>query len=506
MNRARSSPTGQLSVPPSDPALAMQLLASLLLGFGLPLGVYAALNATGHDTSGPVYALALASVILDMLLAVLAGITILRISRSRRRPDAGYPPASAILLTDPSSAPRAVETSTLALLQTVYRSPVQVVVCPCTSEQEQAIAHFGRLHGHRLDVVQPAGTGAAPQLSAALPAVRGQVVGIFRAGQRPFPDAYLRAWYWLARGYAAVGGGLLLRTTAPRVHRLEAVESAAAGMVPPTVFGPEDAAAGCLEGNIYLPLRLLQRIVAEDRLSGVVPAQRRRSFLATWLAYCRRRLREETDLHETPVSAPRLQAVGAPPRRALDLPVRAALGWHAAYAWLSAQVPIAAVLLIWSHGLHPRSTWLVALLALLLLYVLGTNIVRAVFAYAASPPELARHRPWFVDYALLSAGFYRGLNHTLARAAQLRIMGTGTAAVAPPAGQRDGWSSTLPAGGALSDEDLAGLKTWLLRVATNPYNVEILASIADDAPAFAQIVEAYGRARDGALTSQSESA
>ena len=282
----------------------------------------------------------------------------------------------------------------------------------------------------------PDSTSKAQNVNAALRVVEGEFVGIFDADHHPMPDAFERAWRWIADGADVVQGHCVIRNADKSwLTRLVAVEFeqlyavAHPGRAALHGFGIFGGSNGYWRTSALEQVRLRASFLTEDieasmrtlgaggRLVSDPGLISRELAPDTVSALWSQRMRWAQGWFQ--VSCRHLGTSLRSPRLSLrqKLGVTYLLGWRELYPWIvMAAWPLLGFLAWRDGGLDFASP----IFMLATLFVTLAGPVQTLAAWRLSAPELRRHRRWFVLAALANVVAYMEFKNIIARVAHLK--------------------------------------------------------------------------------------
>ncbi|MGL5816512.1 MAG: glycosyltransferase [Phycicoccus sp.] len=436
-----------------------QFALTVLLGVALP---FAALVLAGPY--GPATATTLHAVVVTALAVTTASVWAEGFASLRRNPlpptPAGPPPrASAVVAAYlPNESATIVETIR-AVLDTDYPDLELVLAynrprrLPVEDQLEEMAAHDPRL---RLVPVEGS-LSKAQNVNAALAVVTGEFVGIFDADHHPAPDAFSRAWRWIASGHDVVQGRCLVRNgEVSVVSRLVAVEfECIYGVSHPgrsrlhgfAVFGGSN---GYWRTSVLRRTRMRSSMLTEDIDASIRvvggggriahdPALHSSELAPTTLsALWWQRLRWSQGWFQV------ARAHGSDIGNRFSLSRRQRLGmafllrWREITPWMSQFALALVAYALWQAGGSWSKVPLSLPLTLLLLVSLSTAPAQTVFGWRNATPAMRRHPLWFLGYLVVGFLAYGEWRNTVARVAHVReLTGTRDWIVTPRGSQPD---------------------------------------------------------------------
>ncbi|MGL5850106.1 MAG: glycosyltransferase family 2 protein [Phycicoccus sp.] len=301
------------------------------------------------------------------------------------------------------------------------------------------------VHDPRLRLVPVEGsTSKAQNVNAALAVVSGEFVGIFDADHHPAPEAFGRAWRWIAAGHDVVQGRCVVRNGGVSwVSRMVAVEFEC-------IYGVSHPGRSRLHGfavfggsNGYWRTSVLRRTrMRSSMLTEDIDASIR-------VVGGGGRIAHDPALHSSELAPTRLgalwwqrlrwsqgwfqvtRAYGSDVGNRFSLSRRQRLGmalllrWREIAPWMS-QLSLALVAYaLWRADGSWSNVPLTLPLTLLLLVSLSTAPAQAVFGWRNATPAMRRHPVWFLGYLVVGSLGYGEWRNAVARVAHVREL-TGT--------------------------------------------------------------------------------
>jgi cellulose synthase/poly-beta-1,6-N-acetylglucosamine synthase-like glycosyltransferase/PleD family two-component response regulator len=434
----------------------LQVFIMFDLGVVLPFVAYVLLDRAGLGIAPAVFALVVAAMLVSALVVWTRGLRALRAAPTGEEPSAPYPPASLVIAACLPDEAATVVQSVETCLRTDYPGPVQVVLAysgPPGLPIEAALAEIAARDG-RFVPFRVAGSGSKAQnVNAALGRITGQFVGVFDSDHHPDPDGLRRACRWLSEGYDVVRPRPVVRNADTTwVTRMVAVEYesvhgvARPGRAQPHALGTLGGSDGYWRTDVLRAARGYGSEPATDDLDAELRVLEAGGRVASDPALVIRELApttlrglwaERVRLAQGWFLASRRHLVVGWRSRHLTLRQKlglsAVLGWRQAYPWLSLQALPLLAFFAWKAGTVLDRDVVVPFVVLAVLALLSAGPGQAYFAHRLAVPELRRHGPWFLAYAVVSATFATGLRHLVTRVAQIReLTGDRPAEVVPP--------------------------------------------------------------------------
>jgi cellulose synthase/poly-beta-1,6-N-acetylglucosamine synthase-like glycosyltransferase/DNA-binding response OmpR family regulator len=418
----------------------LQVAVQQLLCFGVPLGLYFALDRLGFDVTGWVYLVVVAALAFTAIAIAAESLAALRRAEPPPLDEARpLPPASAVIAAYlPNEAATVVETVEAFLRQDypdlqivlAYNTPTPLPV----EDELRAIA----ARDPRFEPVRVEGSASKAQnVNAALARVRGAFVGIFDADHHPAPGSFVRAWRWLASGADVVQGHCVVRNGSDTaLSRLVATEFETIyavshpGRARLHGFGIFGGSNGYWRREVIERTRMRSFMLTEDIDSSlrVVRAGGRivsdPGLVSTELAPDRlpvlwnQRMRWAQGWSQ--VALRHLRAA----LRSRELTLRQKLGclhllgWRELFPWLSLQTLV--ILTYWLLRSDPPVSWFVPVFVATTLLTFSAGPLQAWTAWRMAHPSIRRHGGWFVLYGVASQLFYAELKNVIARTAHIK--------------------------------------------------------------------------------------
>ena len=422
--------------------LPAQVLATFVLGIGVPLAVYAALGAVGIDVTGVAYWCVLAALLLTGAAIWVEGFLALDPQRPPDEPCAPYPTATAVIAAYlPNEAATILETvETFRAVD--YPGDLQIIVAyntPTPMSVEDDLRAVARGDPRVVPLKVEGSSSKAQNVNAAMSHVRGEFVGMFDADHHPDPSAFKRAWRWLSNGYDVVQGHCVIRNgDASLVAQTVAVEFEAIyavshpGRAALHGFGLFGGSNGYWRTDLLARTRMHGSMLTEDIDSTLRvlsagakiasdPALISRELAPTTAgALWKQRTRWAQGWFQ--VSRKHLWSTWRSPN--LTLRQKAGmgflLGWREIYPWLSLQILPVLGYTAYRDGGVGHLRWAVPALLLSTLFTLAVGPAQTLFAKRLAVPEVRRHSRWFWSYLLVSSVVYTEWKNIIARVAQVK--------------------------------------------------------------------------------------
>ncbi len=422
--------------------LPAQILATFVLGIGVPLAVYAALGAVGIDVTGLAYWCVLAALLLTGAAIWVEGFLALDPLRPPDEPSAPYPTATAVIAAYlPNEAATILETVE-SFRAVDYPGDLQIIVAyntPVPMSVEDDLRAVARTDPRVVPLKVEGSSSKAQNVNAAMSHVRGEFVGMFDADHHPDPSAFTRAWRWLSGGYDVVQGHCVIRNgEASLVAQTVAVEFEAIyavshpGRAALHGFGLFGGSNGYWRTDLLARTRMHGSMLTEDidstlrvlsagaRIASDPALISRELAPTTAGALWKQRTRWAQGWFQ--VSRKHLWSTWRSPN--LTLRQKAGmgflLGWREVYPWLSLQILPVLGYTAYRDGGVGHLRWAVPALLLSTLFTLAVGPAQTLFAKRLAVPEVRRHSRWFWSYLLVSSIVYTEWKNIIARVAQVK--------------------------------------------------------------------------------------
>jgi len=422
--------------------LPAQIVATYVIGWLIPFGLYVLLGSIGLDITGPVY---WTLVIILTTTALLIWVESLLAHRRVEPPDVpeeSFGSMTAIIAAYLPNEAATVQSTIEAFLRLDYPGPLQIILAyntPFDMPIESTLQEIAA-RDRRFTLVRVHGsTSKAQNVNAAISQVTGEVVAIYDADHQPDPDAFRRAWRWIASGSDIVQGHCLIRNgDASWVARMVAVEFemiycvSHPGRARLHDFGIFGGSNGFWRSDLLREIRMRGSMLTEDIDSALRAVEAgykitsdpylisRELAPTTLKALTNQRLRWAQGWFQ--VTKKRI----GPAMRAPRLSLRQKIGmfhllaWREAFPWVSMQIIPIVAYWIWSAGSVTAVNWFVPLLLCLSLFIFATGPGQIVSTYRLADPQIRARKDWFWHYLLTSTFFYSGYKNILARVATLK--------------------------------------------------------------------------------------
>lgn len=419
----------------------LQLALTVLLGVVLPFVGLVVADRLGHPVADVVFGLVVAFMGVTTLSLWLEGLLSLRRPRLPAAPAGPAPRMSAVVAAYlPNEAATVVETLR-SVLASDHRD-LQVVLAynrPHRLPVEDVLEDLARTDPRLLLLCVEGSTSKAQNVNAALAHVTGEVVGVFDADHHPAPDAFDRAWRWIADGADVVQGRCVVRNgDASLTARLVAVEfENIYGVSHPgrsrlhgfAVFGGSN---GYWRTAVLRRVRLRSTMLTEDidssvrlisdggrivydaglvshELAPTTPGAlwwQRLRWAQGWFQVTRRHARSVGNT----VPLTRRQRTG----------MFYLLRWREMAPWVGQLSLPLALHAVWRVDGELAQVPVTTVLVLAVLVPLSTAPAQTFFAWLNATPALRRRPLWFVGYLLAGMFFYTEFRNAVARVAHVR--------------------------------------------------------------------------------------
>jgi cellulose synthase/poly-beta-1,6-N-acetylglucosamine synthase-like glycosyltransferase/CheY-like chemotaxis protein len=422
--------------------LPAQVLATFVVGMGLPFLVYFLLGKVGIEVSGIAYWVVLASLLVTAGSIWVEGLFAFDPKQPPKEPGADYPAASAIIAAYLPNEAETILDTVEAFRKVDYPGDLQILVAyntPTPMSVEDELRELARLDPRVVPLKVEGSTSKAQNVNAAMSHVRGEFVGMFDADHHPDPTAFKRAWRWLSNGYDVVQGHCVIRNGhASPVARMVAVEFESIyavshpGRAALHGFGLFGGSNGFWRTDLLARTRMRGSMLTEDidstlrvltagaKIASDPALVSRELAPTTWGALWKQRARWAQGWFQ--VSRKHFISTLRSPH--LTWRQKAGmgflLGWREIYPWLSLQMfPVLAYTAYRAGGVT-QMKWAVPSLLLATLFTLAVGPAQALLAYRLAVPELRREKKWFWTYLLVSSVFYTEWKNVCARVAQVK--------------------------------------------------------------------------------------
>ncbi|MGL4744782.1 MAG: glycosyltransferase family 2 protein [Dermatophilaceae bacterium] len=447
----------------------LQFAVTVLAGVILPFLVLVLAGPFGPAVASALYAFVVAALAVATASIWAEGFASLRRSPLPPLPAGPPPRASAVVAAYlPNESATIVET-VRAILATDYPDLELVLAYnrPRRLPVEDVLAEIAA-DDPRLRLVPVEGSvSKAQNVNAALAVVTGEFVGIFDADHHPAPNAFSRAWRWIAAGHDVVQGRCIVRNGEQSwISRMVAVEFEC-------IYGVSHPGRSRLHGfavfggsNGYWRTAMLRRTrMRSSMLTEDIDASIR-------VVGGGGRIAHDPDLRSSELAPTRLstlwwqrlrwsqgwfqvaRAHGSDIGNRFSISRRQRLGmafllrWREMMPWVS-QFAIAVVAYeLWRVGGSWSRMPTSLPLTLLLLVSLSTAPAQVLFGWRNATSEMRRHPRWFLGYLVVGSFVYSEWRNVVARVAHVReLFGTRDwivtpRAVTPVGGSADATAST----------------------------------------------------------------
>jgi cellulose synthase/poly-beta-1,6-N-acetylglucosamine synthase-like glycosyltransferase len=439
--------------------LPIQIALVHLAGVVLPFLIYIALFKAGHDIVPAMYLVVVFTLLVTAALIWIEGLAALE---PVDLPDAAgpAPPITAIIAAYlPNEASTILDTIE-TFLHMEYEGPIQIILAYNTPRDlpvESAIRRIARRDPRFLPLKVENSTSKAQNVNAGLAEATGEIIGIFDADHQPAPDAFSRAWRWIASGYDLVQGHCQVRNGGEsRLSRTVAVEFEGIyavshpGRARLHGFGLFGGSNGYWRAELLRQTRMHGFMLTEDIDSSIRvvieghkiksdPGLVSRELAPVNLsALWNQRLRWAQGWFQVSRRHiwPALTSGRIGWRQKFGL--FHLLLWREVYPWLSLQMWPIIAFWVWKHGSVREVDWLIPIFVLTTLFTLSVGPGQVFFAYSLAAADVRRHKSWFWLY-LFWAPFYSELKNCIGRVAQVKeLMGERAWKVTPRAAATPG--------------------------------------------------------------------
>ena len=333
------------------------------------------------------------------------------------------PRATAIVAAYLPGESTTVINTVTALLDHDYPGELQVILAynaPHELPIEVSLSELAAHDPHLTLLPVEEGTSKAECVSAALPYVSGEFVGIFDADSHLDQGSFWRASRWLSCGHDIVQGHRIVRNgEVSWVTRLVAVDYESTQ----AFTGPRRAGLsgfGVFGGsNVYWSVDALRQIGSQGLMLRKDVDSSMRSLQDTF-AIASDPLLVSSELAPTTLRALWRERIRWAQASAETVgPRTSGSGWMQTVSWLSLQVVPILGFVVWRDGGFGKMSHLIPLFVLLAVYIFTMGVSQGALAYLLANPRIKRHRPWFVLYALHSAVWFCEFKDLIVRVARL---------------------------------------------------------------------------------------
>jgi len=420
----------------------VQILATFVLAWGVPFGIYVALAAIGLDITFPMYLFLVSSLVLTGAFILAEGAMAMKQKEPPEVPTKPYPKASALIAAYlPNEAATVIETIE-AFLAIEYPNELQIILAYNTPDPMPVEEHLDRIaekHPNFVPVRIVGSNSKAQNVNAALSMADGAFIGMFDADHQPRPDAFTRAWRWIDAGYDVVQGHCLTRNgDAGWLAKMIAVEFesiyavAHPGRAKMHRFGVFGGSNGFWRTELLHETRMRGSMLTEDIDSSMRVVERgfkirsdrdlvsRELATTTFKQVWNQRMRWAQGWFQVSMAHMKLAY------RSKELNVRQKLGifhllmWREIYPWLSQQLfPLLAFWALRAGGLGELD-WTIPIFVATSIFTFSVGPLQTVFAYKLADPEIKQHKKWFWGYLLFTTPFYTEYKNLISRVAHIK--------------------------------------------------------------------------------------
>ena len=420
--------------------LPAQVLATFVVGIGVPFAVYALFGSLGVNLAGAAYWLVMAALLITAASIWIEGFFALDPKQPPAEPGAPYPAASAIIAAYLPNEAATILDTVEAFQRLDYPGDLQIIVAyntPTPMAIEDDLREIAELDPRVLPLKVEHSTSKAQNVNAAMSHVKGEFVGMFDADHHPDRLSFRRAWRWLSNGYDVVQGHCVIRNGSASVTaRTVAVEFESIyavshpGRSALHGFGLFGGSNGYWRTELLAQTRMRGSMLTEDidstlrilssgaqiasdpalisrELAPTTPGalwKQRMRWAQGWFQVSRKHL----------WSTMRSQHLTKRQKFGMGF----LLGWREIYPWLSLQMIPVLAYKAWTDGAHLH--WVVPSLVLATLFTVTVGPAQTLFAYRLAVPELRKHRGWFWTYLAVSSIVYTEWKNIIARVAQVK--------------------------------------------------------------------------------------
>lgn len=427
-----------------------QIAVTMVIGMVLPFLLYVYADRAGVNVAPYAYVVVVLALLITGASIWVEGVLALKpvqppLAPQERDPDQEalpYPPASAIIAAYLPNEAATVEETIEAFLRVDYPGELQVILAyntPTDLPVEQVLGRLAQREDRFTLLKVEGSTSKAQNVNAALRVVTGEFTGVFDADHLPAPDAFRRAWRWLADGYDIVQGHPVVRNgDASWVARMIAVEFEAIyavshpGRARLHQFGIFGGSNGYWRTSLLRITRFRGSMLTEDIDSAlrVVEAGNRigsdpflisRELAPTTLQQLwNQRMRWAQGWFQVSLGHlfGALRNPNLSPRQRYGFVFL--LGWRELYPWISVQMfPIVAFDALKAGG-PGHLDWFVPVFVLTTVFTMSVGPVQTFFAYRQADPQIRARTKWFWFYLVVSSVFYTEYKNIIARVAQVK--------------------------------------------------------------------------------------
>jgi len=420
----------------------IQISVTLFIGLVLPFIIYIVLGAVGFDISQEVYFLVVIGLLATAVLIWWEGLKSLRRVDPPEIPSDDYPAASAIIAVYLPNEAATIESTIQAFLQLDYPGPLQVILAYNTPRDmfiEKVFQEITQSDKRFTAIRIKNSTSKAQNVNAALASVSGKFVGIFDADHHPDPEAFRRAWRWLANGYDIVQGHCLVRNGASSwIARTVAIEFEGIyavshpGRARLHGFGIFGGSNGFWKTDLLRETRMHGFMLTEDIDSTFRVLERgykiasdpylisRELAPISVKALWNQRMRWAQGWFQVSLKQILPLLHSSKLSRQQKTGILQLLVWREIYPWVSWQIFPIVGYWAWSMGGFHRIDWFVPILVITTIVTLGTGPAQLIFIWRVADEAIKQHGRWFWSYLVVSFFFYTEFKNLVARVAQVK--------------------------------------------------------------------------------------
>ncbi|MDH3755288.1 MAG: glycosyltransferase [Acidimicrobiia bacterium] len=415
----------------------MQILLTFVIGLVVPFFAYWGSDSLGYDLADAMYLFVVVSLLITGMLILYEGHLAVRQAEPPEVAEADFPRASAVIAAYlPNEAATVLETIE-AFLEIDYPNDLEIILAYNTPDPLPVEARLRELADRypNFNPVEVRGSSSKAQnVNAVLSMATGAFTGVFDADHMPRPDAFRRAWRWLANGYDVVQGHCLTRNgDSTWLAGMIAVEFegiyavAHPGRARMHHFGIFGGSNGYWKTETLHEIRMRGSMLTEDIDSALRVIKKGR------------KIRSDRDLVSRELATTTLKQVWNQRLRwaqgwfqvsmehargmmSKELSARQRFGmfhlllWRELYPWLSMQmIPIVAYSL-WRGEFDPFiPVWMATTII-----TFSVGPIQTLYAYRLADPAIKQHKRWFIGYLFFSTFFYTEFKNLINRVSQVK--------------------------------------------------------------------------------------
>ncbi|MBA4248961.1 MAG: histidine kinase [Microbacterium sp.] len=422
------------------PFLTPLLIAlSFALSIAVPFGIMVVAYQWGVDISPWFYWGVVLTLVIMALTQLMEGVAAMRRVEPPEAPASAPPRATAIIAAYlPNEAGTILDTLDSFFAQQ-YSGGLQIILAYNSHDDLPIEAELKRLeaiHPDFLALRVEHSRSKAANVNAALASVDGEFVGIFDADHQPMPDAFERAWRWMADDVGIVQGHCVVRNgDESSVARMVAVEFEQIyavnhpGRARIQGFGIFGGSNGYWNTQLFRATRFQSRYLTEDIDSALRavragarivsdPALLSRELAPVTLrSLWRQRMRWAQGWFQVSLrhghATVKKSGLGWRPKLGIFI----LLGWREVFPWAAALMWPTLLFVLWRENGLPAYEPLLALITLL---TLASGPIQVAFAYRVATAEIKQRSSWWWRYLFVSVFFYAEFKNLIVRIAHLR--------------------------------------------------------------------------------------